>query len=216
MGVIAIDGPAGAGKSTVARLVAAATGLEYLDTGAMYRCVALAMLEARVDPHDTEALAALAGRLDVVLDGTTVLLDGRDVTEEIRSPEVNAVVSIVATNSGVRSVMRESQRSWARDSGGGVVEGRDIGTVVFPDADLKVFLTATEAERAARRAAEAGEEASETARTISERDRLDSSRSDSPLRPAEGAIVVDSTGMTLPEVVDEIVAAFARRRGAAR
>lgn len=205
MRVIAIDGPAGAGKSTVARMVAAATGLPFLDTGAMYRCVALAVLRDAVDPADAAAATSVAESTEVRVDGSTVRMDGEDVSSAIRTPEVNAVVSAIAVHSGVRSVMREAQRAWAERVGGGVVEGRDIGTVVFPDAVLKVFLTASPATRAARRVAESGGDLAEVARSIEERDAIDSSREDSPLRPADGSITVDSSDMTVEQVVDAIV-----------
>ena len=208
MRVIAIDGPAGAGKSTVARRVAAGTGLPFLDTGAMYRCVALKCLRSGVDPADSTGVERVSAGLGIsVIDGVTVM-DGEDVSRDIRSPEVNAVVSIIATNSGVRTVLRAAQRAWAESLGGGVVEGRDIGTVVFPDACLKVFLTASPEVRAQRRVAEAGGDVAEIARSIAERDRIDSTRDDSPLRPAEGALVVDSSNRTIDEVVAEIVTAY--------
>lgn len=205
MRVIAIDGPAGAGKSTVARMVAAATGLPFLDTGAMYRCVALSVLRNGIDPADAAATAAVAQTAGVRVDGSTVLLDGEDVSAAIRTAEVNAVVSVIAVHSGVRAVMREAQRAWAMRVGGGVVEGRDIGTVVFPDAVLKIFLTASPATRAARRVAESGGDLAEVARSIEERDAIDSTREDSPLRPADGSITVDSSDMSVGQVVDTIV-----------
>lgn len=215
MRVIAIDGPAGAGKSTVARMVAAATGLPFLDTGAMYRCVALAMLRGGIDPTDAAAAESVARNAEIRVDGPTVRLAGEDVTDRIRTPEVNSVVSVIAVHSGVRSVMREAQRAWASRVGGGVVEGRDIGTVVFPDAVLKVFLTASPATRAARRVAESGGDPAEVARSIEERDVIDSTREDSPLRPAEGSITVDSSEMSVAQVVDTIVGHFAAATGGA-
>ena len=208
MRVIAIDGPAGAGKSTVARRVAVATGLPFLDTGAMYRCVALRSIRDGVAADDTAEVARIARSLSIdVRDGITTL-DGEDVSTAIRAPEVNAVVSIIATNSAVRDVMREAQRRWARSVGGGVVEGRDIGTVVFPDATLKVFLTASPEVRAQRRVAESGGDVAEVARSIAERDHIDSTRLDSPLRPAEGASIVDSSDRPVDDVVAEIVRLF--------
>lgn len=208
MRVIAIDGPAGAGKSTVARMVAAATGLQFLDTGAMYRCVALAVLRNGTDPADAAAAATVAQSAEVRVDGSTVLLDGEDVSAAIRTAEVNAVVSVIAVHSGVRAVMRGAQRDWAARVGGGVVEGRDIGTVVFPDAVLKIFLTASPATRAARRVLESGGDLAEVARSIEERDAIDSTREDSPLRPADGSITVDSSNMSIGQVVDTIVGHF--------
>lgn len=207
---MAIDGPAGAGKSTVARLVAVATGLPFLDTGAMYRCVALRCLREGIAAEDSSAVAEVARGVSIdVRDGVT-MLDGEDVSADIRTPQVNAVVSIIATNSAVRDVMREAQRRWAQSVGGGVVEGRDIGTVVFPDASLKVFLTASPEVRARRRVAETGGDVEEVARSIAERDRLDTTRSDSPLRAAPGSVTVDSSGRTVDDVVAEIVSLYAR------
>ena len=205
MRVVAIDGPAGAGKSTVARRVAVATGLPFLDTGAMYRCVALVAIRRGVQGDDAVAVADIARTIRIdVRDGVTTL-DGVDVSGDIRTPEVNSLVSVIATNSAVREVMREAQRRWAAELGGGVVEGRDIGTVVFPDAAVKVFLTASPEVRARRRVAESGGDVAEVARSIAERDRIDSTRSDSPLRPADGATVVDSSDKPIDEVVAEIV-----------
>ena len=143
MRVIAIDGPAGAGKSTVARQVSTATGLRYLDTGAMYRCVALAVQQSSTDPHDAEAVGDIAREVSVIIERDAAKLNGKDVSTEIRSGEINGIVSIIAAHTPVRDAMREQQRRWIRDHQGGVVEGRDIGTVVFPDAILKVFLTAS-------------------------------------------------------------------------
>lgn len=208
MRVIAIDGPAGAGKSTVARLVAEHTGLPFLDTGAMYRCVALKVLRAGIDPEDSDAVAAAARGLRISVDAGVTTMDGEDVSDDIRTPGVNQLVSRVATNSAVRSLMREAQREWARTSGGGVVEGRDIGTVVFPDAVLKIFLTASPRVRASRRVAQTGGDVDEVARSIAERDLIDSTRDDSPLRPADGAFEVDSSDRGVDDVVAEIVAHY--------
>ena len=208
LNVIAIDGPAGAGKSTVARAVADATGLPFLDTGAMYRCVALRVLREGTPVTDADGVASLARAARIEVDGGTVMLDGEDVSAAVRTAEVNALVGPVATISAVRDVMRAAQRDWAARTGGGVVEGRDIGTVVFPDAILKIFLTASEEERAVRRSRETGHDRSEVARAIAERDRIDSTRSDSPLRPAEGSVTVDSTGRSVDDVVSEIVGLF--------
>jgi cytidylate kinase len=203
--VVAIDGPAGSGKSTVARAVAARLGVAYLDTGAMYRSVAFAGLERGVDPQDGEALAKLAAELDIDV-GERVLVDGVDATAAIRGPAVTSVVSAVSAHPAVRAEMVRRQRRWADEHGGGVAEGRDIGTVVFPDADAKVFLTASEDERAHRRqrddrAPDVGAVAAELAR----RDALDSTRATSPLRPADDAVVIDTTGRTVDDVVDQVV-----------
>lgn len=220
--VIAIDGPSGSGKSTVARGVAARLGLEVLDTGAMYRSVTLAALEAGIDLADGAVLAELAARLAITVGGT-VRIDGRDVTAEIRGPSVTSAVSTVAAHPEVRAVLVERQRAWVAERGGGVVEGRDIGTVVFPDAPVKVFLTASDEERARRRhrdetAARRRAEVTRVAEELAERDRLDSSRAVSPLAVASDARVLDTTDRTVDEVVDEIVAmahaAFGDPRGA--
>ena len=149
--VIAIDGPAGSGKSTAARGVARALGLGTLDTGAMYRAVTLAVMEAGVDVEDGDTAAAVATRAHVEVEEGKVHLDGRDVSDEIRGPEVTAAVSTVSAHPAVRRILVERQRDWIREHGGGVVEGRDIGTIVFPDAPVKVFLTARDDVRAARR-----------------------------------------------------------------
>ena len=210
MTVIAIDGPAGSGKTTVARAVADRMGLEYLDTGSMYRSATLAAIRAAVDLTDEHAVAAVVtpAQIDV---GPTVLLDGDDVTDEIRGDAVSNAVSIVAAHPLVRDEMRERQRRWAAEHGGCVVEGRDIGSVVFPDADLKVFLTATPEVRAQRRAAQTGDVYASTvakwAANIAERDRLDMTRDDSPLVEADGSRSIDTTGMTVEEIVEEIAAA---------
>lgn len=206
--VIAIDGPAGAGKSTVARQVAERTGLPFLDTGAMYRCVALTVLRRGIDPADTESVERIAASLEIRVNNGTTLMDGENVSSEIRTPRVNSVVSTIATNSGVRTVMRLAQRRWAEEVGGGVVEGRDIGTVVFPDAVLKIFLTASPVVRARRRVAESGGDVEDVARSIAERDRIDSTRADSPLRPAEGAHLVDSSDRSVEQVVNDIVSLY--------
>jgi cytidylate kinase len=202
--VIAIDGPVGAGKSTVARAVAARLGLAHLDTGAMYRSVALAALNRGLDPEtmsaeDMARVAAVAS-LEV---GDRVLLDGEDVTDRLRSPEVGRAVSTVAACPEVRAEMVKRQRAWVAARDGGVLEGRDIGSVVFPDAAVKVFLTASDEERARRRSGD------EDAAALARRDRLDSTRATSPLARAPGAVVVDSTGRSVDDVVDEIVALYA-------
>jgi CMP/dCMP kinase len=199
--MIAIDGPAGSGKSTVARAVAARLGLPYLDTGAMYRSVAWAALRDGVDVTDGAALADVARRIDIALT-PHLTVDGVDVTAAIREPRVNTAVSAVAANPEVRAEMVKRQRAWATaNAGNGVVEGRDIGTVVFPDADVKVFLTASEPVRAARRKEEAD---------IARRDRLDSTRVASPLVKADDAVEVDTTATGVDAVVDRVLALVAR------
>jgi cytidylate kinase len=207
--VVAIDGPGGSGKSTVARAVAAALDLEHLDTGAMYRAVTLEATRRGVPSDDEAALAALADALDIVV-AERVLVDGDDVTEEIRGEDVNAKVSIVAANPGVRTSLVRRQRAWVAERGAGVVEGRDIASVVLPDADVKVYLTATEAERARRRAEEQGlvgspDSLAAAQGSITARDLLDSTRTVSPLIVANGAVVIDSTGRSPASVIAEIL-----------
>ena len=210
MRVIAIDGPAGAGKSTVARQVSTATGLRYLDTGAMYRCVALEVRNSATDPHNAEAVGKIAREVQVIIERDAAKLNGVDVTSDIRSTEINAIVSIIAAHTPVRDAMREQQRRWIQAQQGGVVEGRDIGTVVFPDAILKVFLTASPEVRAERRVGQTGGDIAVVAASIAERDHLDSTRLDSPLRPSDGSVIVDSSNRTIEEVVAEIVSHFER------
>jgi CMP/dCMP kinase len=206
MKVIAIDGPAGSGKSTVAKRLADRLGLEYLDTGAMYRAVAFDALRCNVDPEDGDRVASLARELDLDVDNGKVVVDGTDATVEIRGPEVTRAVSIVAANPGVREEMRRRQREWATKRDGGVIEGRDIGTVVFPDAALKVFLTAAPETRARRRALEVTELDYETvAADLARRDALDEGRDHSPLAEAPDAVTVDTTDRSVDEVVDELL-----------
>ena len=204
--VIAIDGPAGSGKSTVAKALADRLGMRYLDTGAMYRAVAFAALARGIDPEDRDRVAALARSARIDVDDRGVRVDGVDATVEIRGPEVSRSVSIVAANPEVRAELCERQREWARRHGGGVMEGRDIGTVVFPDAVLKVYLTASAEERATRRAKEITDLDYETvAADLARRDTLDSSRSHSPLSVADDATVIDTSSLSIDEVVDEVV-----------
>jgi 3-phosphoshikimate 1-carboxyvinyltransferase len=196
--IVAIDGPAGSGKSTVSRAVAGRLGVDRLDTGAMYRAVAWAALERGIDPADAGAVAAVARDADLELDATTVRIDGVEVTGAIRSPEVSRAVSVVAALPEVRSHLVARQRRWAAEHGGGVVEGRDIGTVVFPDATLKVYLTASPEERARRRS-------DESAEGVARRDEIDSTRSASPLQRADDARLIDTTGRTVDDVVEEVL-----------
>jgi len=194
--VVAIDGPAGAGKSTVARAAAKALGFTYLDSGAMYRAVALALLERGGAASDR------ARELEIVI-GDRVLSSGRDVTEAIRAPEVSEGASRVATNEKVREALVGKQRALLA-AGDWVAEGRDIGTVVAPDAPVKIYLVADPAERARRRAAELGTDTQTVMRDQALRDAQDQGREHSPLKPAEGAIEVDTTGLTVEQVVERI------------
>lgn len=208
MRVIAVDGPAGAGKSTIARRVASKVGMPFLDTGAMYRGIAYAVLRDAVDQNDADAVGRLAGITELELEDDALWVDGTDVTLSIRSDDINAVVSVIAAHSLVRVEMREQQRLWINEHKGGVVEGRDIGTVVFPDAVLKVFLTASPDVRANRRLAQSGGDASAIASSIAHRDHLDSTRDDSPLATAVDSVVIDTSEMSIDEVVDMIATLF--------
>jgi cytidylate kinase len=196
--LIAIDGPAGAGKSTVSKAVAERLGLDRLDTGAMYRAVAWEALRRGIDPDDAPAVADVADKATIEV-GPVVRINGLDVTQKIRTAEVSQVVSVVAANPAVRRAMVQRQRAWAAGRPGGVVEGRDIGCVVFPEATVKIYLTATHEERARRR----GDD--ETADGIARRDQLDSSRSASPLAPAADAHILDTTGRSVEDVVEEVL-----------
>jgi len=203
--IVAIDGPAGAGKSTIGRAVAVRLGLDYLDTGAMYRAITFAALRRGIDPADQDDVAVLASEVEMTLDGLSVTVDGVDATVEIRGREVTAAVSAVAANPRVRSELVRRQRSWVAVHGGGVVEGRDIGSVVFPDATLKLFVTASPRVRAERRVAEIGGDVAEVEASIIERDRKDSTRADSPLTETSDAVLVDTTALSIDEVVERVL-----------
>jgi cytidylate kinase len=209
--VIAIDGPAGAGKSSVARGVAAALGFTYLDSGAMYRCLALAALERGVDLADGAAVGALARSLSIELSAGDVLLDGREVDAEIREPRVSEAASRVSVHPEAREAMVARQRSMI-ESGRYVAEGRDIGTVVSPDAPLKLFLTASPEERARRRAAQTGEDQAAVLAAQRERDQRDERRAHGALRAAPDAVELDTTELSLQQVVERVTA-LARDRG---
>jgi len=204
--VIAIDGPAGAGKSTVGREVARRLGLDYLDTGAMYRAVAFAALRRGIPVSDEVAVAELAREMELSVSEAGVVVDGIEATVAIRGREVTEAVSAVAGNTAVREELRTRQRRWAADHGGGVIEGRDIGTVVFPDAALKLYVTASPRERAERRVREIGGDLRDVEASIAERDRRDMSRLDGPLRRDSSAIVVETTGLSIDAVVDNVIA----------
>ena len=210
--IIAIDGPSGAGKSTLGRMLARALNLLYIDTGSMYRAVALAVLESSVNATDDIAVGSLARRVNIDLEGDPeslrITLDGRDVTEAIRGEDVTHTSSVISAIPEVRRAMVERQRQMGRR--GAVLNGRDIGTVVFPDADVKFFLTARPEERAQRRFAEEREQDPQanlaaTLADMTERDRRDTTRADSPLKIAEDAVVVDSTGVSIPEVFERMM-----------
>ena len=209
--VIAIDGPAGAGKSTIAKALSARLHMKYLDTGAMYRAVTFEAMLREMDLSDQEAITQLAQECDLHVGIDRVIINGHDATTAIRGPEVTGSVSKVAANSGVRTEMRIRQQEWASAHGGGVIEGRDIATVVFPEAILKVFLTATPQVRAQRRVDQDGGDVAQIAAAISERDLLDSTRSDSPLASSRDSVVVDTSDRAIDDVVDEIEKLFHER-----
>ena len=210
--IIAIDGPSGSGKSTLGRMLARELGLLYIDTGSMYRAVALAVIESTTNERDDVAVGSLADRIEIDLggdpDSLRVFLDGRDVSARIRDEDVTHISSIVSTIPAVRRAMVQRQRELGRR--GAVMNGRDIGTVVFPDADVKFYLDAAIEERAERRLAEEREHNpqatfEQTLADITERDRRDTTREDSPLVAADDAIVIDSTGQPIEEVFRRMV-----------
>jgi cytidylate kinase len=211
--VIAIDGPAGAGKSSVARAVAAALDFTYLDSGAMYRCVALAAIERGADLNDGAAMGAVAAAAEIDLGQGRALLNGRDVSAAIREPGVTAAASHVSVHPQVREALVARQRQLIA-AGRYVAEGRDIGTVVSPDSPLKVFLTASDEERARRRAAQTGEDPGAVLAAQRERDERDTAREHGALRAAEDAVDLDTTGLPLDQVVARVVE-LARERGLA-
>ena len=217
--IIAIDGPSGAGKSTLGRMLARELGLLYIDTGSMYRAVALAVIESTISETDDVAVGSLARRIDIDLagdpDSLRVTLNRRDVSERIRDDVVTHMSSIISTIPAVRRAMVERQRELGKR--GAVLNGRDIGTVVFPDADVKLFLDAVPEERAERRLAEERETNpaatyDQTFADITERDRRDTTRADSPLMAAEDAIVVDSTGQSIEEVFRRMMSEVEKRK----
>ena len=222
--IIAIDGPSGAGKSTLGRLLARELGLLYIDTGAMYRAVALAAIEAGVNTRDTAAVAEIAARAQIRLEGDPdslrVMLNGRDVSEEIRNEQVGRTASIISAIPEVRRNLVRRQREMGAH-GGVVLDGRDIGTVVFPDADLKFFLTAVPQERARRRYDEERRKEpdltfEDTLADINTRDERDSTRADSPLAIADDAIVIDTTDLPIEEVFARIMGVIRERQAKSR
>jgi cytidylate kinase len=209
--VVAIDGPAGAGKSTIARALAGALQQEYLDTGAMYRAVTFEVIRLGLDATDGASVARVARDIRLEQTSDSVRVNGVDATRAIRTAEIDAAVSHIASNSEVRDEMRTRQRRWIAEHGGGVVEGRDIGSVVFPEATLKVYLVASARVRAERRVAQHGGDVSEIVRTIVERDERDSNRDDSPLRRMPDAVIVDTSDRTVTQVIAEIVGLLEER-----
>jgi CMP/dCMP kinase len=221
--IIAIDGPSGAGKSTLGRMLARALNLLYIDTGSMYRAVALAVMESSISASDDIAVGSLASRVDIDLEGDPeslkVTMEGRDVTDQIRSEEVTEMSSIISTIPAVRRAMVKRQRELGKR--GAVLNGRDIGTVVFPDANVKFFLTAVPDERAQRRFSEESEQDTSvsyeaTFADMIERDRRDSTREDSPLKVAEDGIIVDSTGLSIDQVFEKMMAVVEEKSGVTR
>ncbi|HEX8746192.1 MAG TPA: (d)CMP kinase [Pyrinomonadaceae bacterium] len=218
--IIAIDGPSGAGKSTLGRMIARELGYLYIDTGAMYRAVALAVIESKVGLNDSQRVAAIAEDADIKLEGDPdslrVSLNGRDISEEIRAEDVSHAASVISTISEVRRKLVERQRKLGLH-GRVVLDGRDIGTVVFPDADIKFFLTAQPQERASRRfredrLRERDVTFEETLTDITTRDQRDSTREDSPLAIADNAVVIDSTDLSIEEVADRMLAVIREKQ----
>ncbi|MGB8360083.1 MAG: (d)CMP kinase [Acidimicrobiia bacterium] len=201
--IVTVDGPGGTGKSTVSREVAERAGLPHLDTGAFYRAATLAVLEAGADPSSAVEVTPIVARLHMAQEDGRMYLDGRDVSEQIRGEDVTASVSAVSAHPEVRAILVGEQRSWVAAHGGrAVVEGRDIGSVVFPDAEVKVFLDASAQVRAARRARQTGESPVEVLDDLNRRDRLDSTRATSPLTVPQDAVVVDTSDLGFEDVVD--------------
>jgi CMP/dCMP kinase len=213
--IVAIDGPSGAGKGTVARAVAARLGYRHIDTGAMYRALAWKATHEGLDLTDEAAVAALGRRATFDLEGGRVTIDGHDVRREIRTPEMDKAAAAVARHPAVRTILVARQRAFGQ-GGGVVMEGRDIGTVVFPDADVKIYLDASPEERARRRAADPAHTSSKTAQlaevatALAERDRSDSTRTASPLSLAPDATLIDTTGIPIDEVIERVLALTGR------
>lgn len=209
MTVIAIDGPAGAGKSSVARALAAALSCAYLDTGALYRAIALAVLEEGISPEDEQSVAGVASAVQVTVRGDRTFLNGRDVSDRIRDEDVTLIVSLISSYPAVRQRLLQLQKEMLK-GGDVVIEGRDIGTRVAPDADLKIYLTATLEQRATRRLGQSGtvgaDDLSQIESDLERRDRADAGRQESPLVQAPDSIVIDSTSLSLDEVVEQILA----------
>ncbi|WP_457627005.1 (d)CMP kinase [Persephonella sp.] len=218
--IIAIDGPAGSGKSTIAKMLAREFGFTYIDTGAMYRAVALKVKRAGIDPSDEKAVLKLMENTDIKLEpaenGVRVFLDGEDVSGLIRTEEIGKIASQIARFSQVRKRLVQMQRELGLKAKNAVIEGRDTGTVIFPDADVKIFMTASPEERANRRYRELVQRGLDVSyekilTEIKERDRLDETRKDSPLRPAEDAVIIDTTGKELNQVFQEVLQLVKKR-----
>jgi cytidylate kinase len=210
--IIAVDGPAGSGKSTIAAAVAERLGLSHVDTGAMYRALALKVLRSALSPESEADVASVLPQTEIQVGNGRVRLDGEEVSGFIRSPEVTAASSRVAEHQPVREWMVDRQRRVVHAApGGAVVEGRDIGTVVLPDAGLKVYLTASEQQRTRRRSLQRGATEEEARREVTSRDSRDTARRHSPLRAADDAVVIDTTDLTIPEVVDAVLNAMKER-----
>jgi len=205
--IVTLDGPGGTGKSTVSRVVAHRAGLPHLDTGAFYRAATLAVIESGVDPHDESSVVEVVSGLRLGQEGGRMYLNDRDVSNEIRGQDVNAAVSAVSAHPKVRRKLVEMQRAWLRaHDDRGVVEGRDIGSVVFPDATVKIYLDASPEVRARRRALQTGEDVADVLTDLNRRDNYDSTRSASPMMVPEGAFVVDTSDLSFDAVVDRILA----------
>ena len=210
--VVAIDGPAGAGKSTIGRALAARLGLRYLDTGAQYRSVAVAMMRRGIDLADATTIEATAPEVQIEVLDEQLLIDGVESSAAIRTPEASQAASRVAVLPGVRRELARQQRAWASAHGGGVIEGRDIGTVVFPEANLKLFVTASADVRAKRRSIDTGENPADVLSAIRERDGRDAGREHAPLMTADGARVIDTSDRSVEDIIDEIVDLLGARR----
>ncbi len=212
MDVIAIDGPAGSGKSTIAPLVAAQVGLKHLDTGLMYRAISFRGLTLGIDVADEQAYADLADEIEfTVLDGGVVEIEGAKYKEELRAEDVSAIVSPISANVDVRNELVKRQRSWIVENSGGVLDGRDIGTVVYPEARLKIFLVADIDERARRRADQTGQHLDQIRSAIEKRDHADSTRESMPLKKADDAIEVDTTELSIDQVVAKVTELYAAK-----
>ena len=204
--IVTVDGPGGTGKSTVSRVIAHKAGLPHLDTGAYYRAATLAVIARGQDPADEDAVTEIVSKARFAQESDRMFLDGQDVSDEIRGEEVTSAVSVVSAHPRVRRLLVEEQRTWIEEhAGNGVVEGRDIGSVVFPDAELKVYLDASPEVRAWRRARETGEDYDAVLADLNRRDRLDSTRPASPLKIPEGAVIVDTSKLAFDEVVEHLL-----------